>query len=103
LDDAPSATGFGCLAAEAREGAARRKALPTPALPARAGRPRGIHGHVAELACEAVRAPVQATTGDDAPADTGAQGDDEDVVAPLSRPQLALAPRRARGVVVDLD
>src|SRR5207244_1289814 len=101
LDDPCRPPRVGRLPGQAPEAATRREPLPAAPPAARAWRTVGVDDHVTHLAGEAVGAPAQSPVRDDARADAGAERHDDDVVASLPCPRLALGPGRAGGVVVN--
>ena len=91
------------LAGEDAEPGARREALPAAPPPAGAGRPGGVHHHVADLAREATRADLHPACADDAAADPGAEGHHHDVVVAAGGPEAVLGQHGEIGVVLNED
>src|ERR1019366_3822486 len=88
---------------QARESATRGVTLPAPVSPTPAQGAARLHRHVADLAAEAALAAHQFPVGDDAAADTRAQGDHHEVVDAASRAPGVLAQGRAIAVVLHVD
>ena len=63
----------------------------------------GHHAHVADLGADAVRAAVDLAVEHQPAADTGADGDQQQVVGVVAGAVTELAPRRGVGVVLDHD